>query len=282
MIKTLVLGILGAALVAAGAMVIWRAIDRRADGVEMARLLALQPADPQRFSPTMIAHLPEPARRFLSHAIAEGTPLRTVARIEMTGRFALGTQAAPGYIPMTATQVLAAPQGFVWQMRGGAGLMRVSGSDSGTWTRFWAAGLLPVARMGGDPDHALSAFGRAVSEAILWTPATVLPGPGVIWDAPDADTARVTVTEGAWSITADLSLDAEGRATQVVFQRWSNANAGRVWRFQPFGAILSDYREFGGFRVPTHVEAGNLFGTPDYFPFFIAEVRALEFPSAPR
>jgi len=84
------------------------------------------------------------------------------------------------------------PAGFVWKMRARRGLMRLSGSDSHRWTRFWLMGLLPIARLGG---------------------------------------------------------------------------------------YLSEFRYFGGFRLPTHVEAGNHFATDHYFPFFVADVTAVEFPN---
>jgi hypothetical protein len=35
-----------------------------------------------------------------------------------------------------------------------------------------------------------------------------------------------------------------------------------------------------GFTVPTHVEAGDHFGTDSYFPFFIADVLDLQYPGA--
>jgi hypothetical protein len=47
---------------------------------------------------------------------------------------------------------------------------------------------------------------------------------------------------------------------------------------QPFGGVLSDWRAVQGFRVPFRVEAGNMFGTPDYFPVFIAEIGDFRFP----
>ena len=40
--------------------------------------------------------------------------------------------------------------------------MPVSGSDSASWTRFRIFGIVPVGRLGGDPDHTRSAFGRYV------------------------------------------------------------------------------------------------------------------------
>jgi len=157
------------------------------------------------------------------------------------------------------------------------GLLQLSGSDSERWTRFWLAGLLPIARLGGDPDHARSAFGRYVAEAVFWTPAALLPGPGVEWVQVDADCARDTVTRGELSQSVDVTVAADGQPTQVCFQRWSNANGDKQFRLQPFGGYLSRFQSFSGFMLPTHVEAGNNFATDDYFPFFIADLTAVDF-----
>ena len=170
-------------------------MDRRADRLERERLIALQPAMPEPFDPRVVADLPEPARRYFGYTIRPGTPILPVAEIEMRGEFSLGRKEAPNYQPMEAHQILAAPEGFVWAMHTTGG-MPVSGSDSGRWTRFRIFGLIPVARLGGDPDHTRSAYGRYVGEAVIWSPAAVLPGPGVTWEAVDEDTARVTVA--AW------------------------------------------------------------------------------------
>ncbi len=277
----LLFGALSAAALLGGAAA-WRASDQRADRSEARRLAELQPSAPERFDPSLVADLPEPARRFFGFAIAPGTPLWTVAEIEMTGRFALGDQDAPNYMQMTAEQTLAAPHGFVWSMRAGRGAMRVSGSDSGRWTRFWAMGLAPVARSGGTTDHARSAFGRYVSEAVFWTPAALLPGPGLRWEAVDHSTARVIVTRGDLSQSVGVTVDADGRPSKVAFPRWTNANPEKVYRLQPFGGNISEFRTFGGFTLPTHVEAGNHFGTEDYFPFFVADVHDIRFPPPER
>lgn len=257
---------------------LWRRADLGADAREMRRLRALQPEAPPLFDPAMVDGLPAPARRYLLYAIRPGTPLYTVAEIEMTGRFGLGTRAAPRYLPMRAHQVLAPLDGFVWSMQAGAGLMQVSGSDSSQWSRFWLAGLLPVARAEADADFSRSAFGRLVSEAVFWSPASLLPGENVRWEAVDDARARVTIDYGDLQQTIEITVAEDGRATQVVFARWSNANPEKRFQLQPFGGTLSDYAEVDGFRVPMRVEAGNFFGTPDYFPFFIAQVRSIRFP----
>jgi hypothetical protein len=255
-----------------------RMMDHRADRAAMHRLAAAQPAPSACFDPAMVADLPEPARRYFLYTIQPGTPLCTVATITMTGRFGMGTRANANYLEMTATQTLAMPHGFVWKMSAKRGPMALSGSDSERWTRFWLMGLLPVARMGGNPDHARSAFGRYVAEAVFWTPAAVLPGPDVQWVLVDRDCARLTVRHDGLVQSVDLTVAPDGQPLQVCFERWSNANPAKIHRLQPFGGTLSRCREFAGFRLPTHVEAGNFFGTDQYFSFFVADVTAIDFP----
>jgi hypothetical protein len=251
--------------------------DGRADRVEWNRLRALQPLDPPGFSMSMVEGLPGPAQRYFGYTIESGTPLLRVAEIDMVGRFGLGSRDEPAYRSMLARQILAAPEGFVWSMRTRGGLP-LSGSDAAGWTRFRLLGLIPVARLGGDPDHARSAFGRYVAEALFWTPAALLPGPGVTWAAVDEDTARVRVRHGELEQAVDVTIDAEGRPVTVCFQRWSNANPEKEYRLQPFGGSLSDFRVVEGYRLPFRVEAGNQFGTDAYFPFFLADVTAIRYP----
>lgn len=265
------------AIVLAG-LAFWRMADHRGDRTEWQRLAALQPVDPLRFDPAMLAGLPEPAQRYFRFTIQPGTPLTTVTQIDMTGQFGMGSRDAPGYMEMRAQQILAPPTGFLWKMRARRGLMVLSGSDSASWTRFWVMGLIPVARLGGDGDHTRSAFGRYVAEAVFWAPAALLPGPGITWEALGDSGARVTVRHGENSQSVDIMLDAHGCPTTVSFPRWSNANPEKTFRIQPFGGFLSNFRRFGGFTLPTHVEAGNHFGTDQYFAFFIIDVTKLDFP----
>ena len=259
-------------------LLLLRSGDARAERREWQRLLQYQPASPAHYSPALVDGLPEPARRFFHFAIAPGTPLLTVAEIQMAGRFSLGSRDRPGFRRMQATQVLAAPHGFVWQLQL-PGLLPISGSDSGRWTRFFIAGLVPVARLGGDPDHALAAYGRCIAEALLWTPAALLPGPGISWQAVDADTARVTVCHNGLSQAVDITVAADGQPLQVQFMRWTNANAEHRYRRQAFGGYLSDFREVQGYRLPFAVQAGNQFATSEWFAFYQAQIVSIRFPS---
>lgn len=275
---TLLLIITGALILLVAAAIIWRLRDHQADRLAGRRLLATQPVNPPRFDPSLLNDLPEPAQRYFRFTIQPGTPLHTVAKIRMRGQFGLGNKSAPGYLPMRAMQILSLSSGFIWKMRAAKGLMRLSGSDTESWTRFWLMGILPVARLGGTPDHRRSAFGRYAAEAVFWTPAALLPGPGIRWEALAEDSARVIISHSGLTQTVDVTVAADGAPVQVRFLRWSDANPDKVHRLQPFGGDLSEYRDFGGFHLPTHVEAGNFFGTETYFPFFIADVTAIDFP----
>ncbi len=259
----------------------WRMMDHRADARERARLLALQPQTPALFDLSMVQDLPDPARRYFEFSIAPGTPLYRVADIQMSGQFSLGTKQQPDYMQMQARQTLASPHGFLWEMSAKRGVMRVSGSDSTHWTRFWAMGLIPAARIETNADHRRSAFGRYTAEAVFWAPASLLPGETVTWRAVDADTAVATVRHDGLTQEIFVHVAQDGQPTSVHFQRWSNANPDNTFRLQPFGGTLSDFVTFDGFTLPTRVEAGNHFGTDDYFAFFVAHVTNITFPPAP-
>ena len=274
---TVLIYLLGILLIVIVGLAGWRSLDRRADQAAWKRLTTEQTGETTTFNASMTAGLPEPAQRYFNFTIAKGTPLYTVVEIDMAGEIGLGPKDAPGYRDMVARQILAPPYGLVWRVKTGP----ISGSDGAlpdkSWTRFWLFGLIPVLHVDG-LDHHRAAFGRVVAEGAFWAPASLLPGEFVRWGPIDENSARAVVTFGNFEQAVDVTVDEAGAPTRVVIQRWSNANADQVYREQPFGGYLSEFHEFGGYRLPTRVEGGNLIGTPDYFPFFKADVTAIRFP----
>jgi len=62
------------------------------------------------FDPVQVASLPEPARRYVNHAIAPGTPLARAVRLRMHGQIKLKKWAS-----FTAEEVIRWDRGMVWE-----------------------------------------------------------------------------------------------------------------------------------------------------------------------
>ena len=98
-----------------------------------------------------LEQLPDPARRYLRHALTLGAPQPRAVRLRMHGEIRLGAR----WDRFEGEQVIRAGRGFVWRasirMRG----MRVSGSDrwiDGAGLLSWKLfGLVRLARADG-PD----------------------------------------------------------------------------------------------------------------------------------
>ena len=269
-------------LVAAVALGLW--VQSR-DSAQAARvwdaLEAARAVDPPRYDPAMLADLPEVAQRYFARAIEPGTPLHRVVRLQMTGSFIMNGNA----MPMEARQILAPPtRGFVWKADIGSGLMRFGGSDGyhraggaeESWTRFWLHGVVPLARIGGTNDHARAAAARVMLEAV-WAPASLLPQFGAEWVQTGPDSAELRFADAPGLGPMQISFDAEGTPVEVWAMRWTDANPDKVFRLQPFGGRMLEMGRHQGFLIPARVELGNMWGTPDYAPFFLATITSAEF-----
>ena len=241
-----------------------------------ARVAARPPPPLHRFDPQQVLDLPEVAQRYFRHAIAPGTPLYSVAQLEMHGTFLLGDKNKFQTYEMTALQALRPPDQFVWLPKMWSGAMTITGLDAlvagEASTRFWLMGLVPVARELTSPDLVRSAQFRAAVESAMWLPASLLPENRVEWEQLGANEAKVTLRQYEPAIVLRIKLDAAGAVREVVGQRWSNANRDKVFRLQPFGGTILSEGTFQGFTIPTQVAVGNHYGTDYYLPFFQATI----------
>ena len=229
--------------------------------------------EPKAFEPSMAAGLPEPARRWLTHAIAPGTPLWQTVELSMHGQIRLGA-----WRPFTARQVLAPPRGFIWAATARFLGIPVIGFDrlsSGSGQMHWRlGGLVPVMSAAG-PDVTRSAAGRLAGEMAL-VPTTF---PAATW-TPGSDDDRVVVT---WRIDgqderAELQIGHDGRLVCVVMQRWGNPNGAPFGRY-PFGVAIEAEQTFTGVTIGSVLRAGWWWGT-DRQPegeFFRAEITEATF-----
>jgi hypothetical protein len=215
----------------------------------------LRPAEEGSFTSAELDGLPEPARRHLAQAIAQGTPLATSARLRMRGHIKIGR-----WLPFRARQVLDPHHGFVWAART-AGV--ITGSDrylDGAGGMDWKlAGLVTVAH-GDGPDVARAAAGRAGAEAI-WVPTALLPRFGVRWSAGGQDQVTASHQIDGVPVEARYRLDADGRMLSFVFDRWGDPDSTGTWAWHPFGGEITGYATFDGVTIPSAGRVGWFFGT---------------------
>ena len=230
---------------------------------------------PATFDPATIIDLPEVAKLYFTHAIATGTPLRTTAEIDMSGLFLLDNNGTIMTYDMEARQLLAAPYQFVWLPKFRNGVMNISGADyyvDGVGsTKFWLFGIIPLVQGMDTPDINRSASARPLLETI-WAPAAMLPQNGASWTQTGPNSAEVTFQGDPYGAHLQLIMDETGGLIEVYAQRWSNQNPEGTFQLQPFGGIVTAETTFEGFTIPSQVEVGNHYGTPDFFPFFQATI----------
>jgi hypothetical protein len=239
---------------------------------DWAELCAPTP-DPARFDASMVAGLPEPARRYLTHAIAPGTPLWESVEISMAGLIKIGA-----WRPFTATQVVAPRRGYIWAANARLFGIPVMGYDrlsGGTGEMRWRLlDLLPVVSTDG-PDMARSAAGRLASEIALIPTAFG----GATWTGGDKpDTAVAHWGTGAQQERVELHLGPAGQLRDVLMQRWGNPD-GRPFARYPFGVTVDGERTDAGVTLPADVRAGWWRGTErqDAGEFFRARITKVTF-----
>lgn len=97
---------------------------------EQWRALAEERGSGERFAPALAERLPRAARRWITHAVAEGTPLARSVRLDMSGQIRLGS-----WRQFSAVQLLVPATGFIWAATTRIGPVPVSGYDRFTRKR---------------------------------------------------------------------------------------------------------------------------------------------------
>jgi uncharacterized protein DUF6544 len=212
------------------------------------------------FDPAMVDGLPEPARRWLLHAIAPGTPLAAAVELEMKGTIRMTPYGWPYHL--TARELLSPPEGLVWRARMGEGKVwlygadRCGGADAETRFRVWD--LVPGVLHHG-PDVARSGAGRLALESI-WLPPAFLPQRGARWEPVDGETARVTLPLAPEPVTLTVRVGEDGALRQVTLLRWGDKNRERRFLAMPCTAEIHEERTFGGYTIPARL--GVVWGPP--------------------
>ena len=180
---------------------------------------------------------------------------------------------------MRAEQILAPPRGFVWKASVARGLLRLSGADyffdGLARLRFWLWNIIPLVNSG-EADIAKSAAGRVAIESI-WLPGALLPSSGASWEAVDNKAVSVTLDICGFSETLTLNVGAIGELHQIEMMRWGDQTEDNTFARIPFGAVVEEEADFGGFTIPKRLRAGWWPKSDRYFEFFRVTIEKAEY-----
>jgi hypothetical protein len=210
----------------------------------------------QTFEPERMPALPDPAFRYLLHAIEPGAPLANAVRLHMHGEIKLNKWSS-----FKAEQVIHADRGMIWRAMAWMSGIPVRGADriiGGKGSMIWRLlGIIPVMKASGS-DITRSAAGRLQGECV-WLPSR-LARDDVHWTAQDSLHPRAEFSVAGFTETVDLSMAEEGRLLNVSLPRWGNPE-GTTFGLYEFGAQFEEERTFGAYTIPSRLRAGWHFGS---------------------
>jgi hypothetical protein len=203
------------------------------------------------FSRDDLAGLPDPVMRYFEFALTPGQSVVRTARLRQTGEFAMRPDS---WSPFTAVEyVSVGPPGFLWdaRIRMAAvmpfyvrdGYVAAEGAMYGT-----LAGILPVVNQRGTPVMASGELLRYLAEAVLF-PTALLPRDGISWTSLADNTARVTLADGATTVSCEVDFGERGEIERISAMRYRDV--GGTFELTPWVGHWSDYRRVDGMMVPT-------------------------------
>ncbi|MCB0221494.1 MAG: hypothetical protein KDH09_17485 [Chrysiogenetes bacterium] len=219
------------------------------------------------FSHESLAQHPEPVRRFLTHAIADGARLAGSVDFQMQGEILLNPRGK--WQEFTAREVIAGHHGFVWDAQVKAGILSVRGVDAYLEgegrMRVWVARLFQIIDATSE-DISRSTLGRLAAE-LAWAPAVLYAMEGVSWSAPSDEEVVARFGIENEDIELHLKIDEKGALTELWLDRWSINIDPEGPKYLPFGASVSGEASFGGYTIASVMEGGWNFGNESYAPF---------------
>ena len=206
------------------------------------------------FDVRQLEGLPAPVVRYFTFALTPGQRAIRRAHLRFDGTFAAKPDA---WAPFTADQdVSARPPGFVWDARiammpvvpvrvrdsyvGGEGSMRAA-----------VASLVSMTDQHGTKEMAEAALQRFLAEAV-WLPTALLPRDGLVWSPIDDSNARVTLTDGATTVSLDAHFAPSGGLESTSTMRYRDVDGTPV--LTPWVGHHTDYVRMDGMMIPTRGE----------------------------
>ena len=231
----------------------------------MVRMLSLDdmwestPPGEQIFTPDQIRDLPDPARRYLAHAIGAGTRLASAVRLRMHGEVKLKR-----WFPFSAQQVIRCDGGMMWRAKVRMYGMPIRGFDrlvGGQAEMRWKLfGIIPLISAAG-PDITRSATGRVAAECV-WLPSRLCQA-DVSWTAADSTRALASFTVLDERVEIACTVGDTGGLKSITLKRWGNPASG-AFGYADFGGVVEDEGTFGGYTIPTRLRIGWHFGRASF------------------
>ncbi len=179
------------------------------------------PSSEKTFDPKMLTNLPAPATRYFMRALEPGEPLASTVRLRMRGEFhGLDDDKV---FPLIVSQLLTPHHGFVWEARIRTGIGFVTASDyyvdGKRSTRAHFLGLIPTtSEVPASKYTAPQTSIERMAMDTIFCPASLLPRPGVEWQAVDSAHARVLFTIQKSIVSMLFQIDDEGRLTKLIIE----------------------------------------------------------------
>jgi hypothetical protein len=220
--------------------------------------------------------LPEPVRRYLRFAVEDGAPATRTVRLEHGGTF----QPKPGerWLPIRGVEYFtAATPGFVWSASISTAPLAWIDARDRLHNRHGSMlvkleSLFTIADAAG-PEMDQGASLRWLAEAV-WFPYAFV-GDAVRWEPAAGNAARATLVQDGGPVTAAIEFDAEGRMSLIRADRYREVRGGKP-ALTPWVARCSEYRKFGPFHVPAHVEVAWVMSGVE-MPYARFEVAAIDY-----
>lgn len=221
--------------------------------------------------------LPEPVRRYIRFAVGQDAPMVRTARLHHGGFFR--TNPKRRWLPIEGQEFFTIGKpGFIWNATIPLlPFLWIEARDQfidrrGNMLVKICSLFTLVNASGKDLDQ--GALLRWLAE-VVWFPIGYL-GDRIGWDPIDSRTAQATLTHNGLSASAKVEVDEEGRLVAIRGRR-HRVEDGRS-ELTPWRGMCSNYRQFGGMRIPTSVEVVWELSDGD-FSYAKFEVSSVEYDS---